>query len=148
SAHLARDRRRTADPAYRPEERTMSLIALALAAAAQAPARPLFASDETIHIAIQGPIATLARNREEVPRAATLTIGDEVLPINLPVRGIPRRTKEICGFPPLRVEFTQQPPPTSLFAGQKKLKLVTHCRSDPGFQQYLLLEYSAYRMYQ
>jgi hypothetical protein len=35
-----------------------------------------------------------------------------------------------------------------LFAGQKKLKLVTHCRANASFQQYLLLEYSAYRMYQ
>jgi hypothetical protein len=34
-----------------------------------------------------------------------------------------------------------------MFAGQKKLKLVTHCRAAPGFQQYVLLEYAAYRMY-
>jgi hypothetical protein len=125
------------------------LIALSLAAAAPAaPPKPLFASDDTIHITIQGPIATLARNREEVPRAATMTVGQETLPITLMVRGITRRTTEICGFPPLRVEFARPPPPTSLFAGQKKLKLVTHCRSDPSFQQHLLLEYAAYRMYQ
>jgi hypothetical protein len=55
---------------------------------------------------------------------------------------------EICQFPPLRVEFTRPPPPGSLFAGQKKLKLVTHCRGNASFQQHLLLEYAAYRMYQ
>jgi hypothetical protein len=127
----------------------MSLIALALALAAPAAsAKPLFAADDTIRITIQGPIGTLARNREEVPRAGTLTIGGETLPITLTVRGITRRTSEICAFPPLRVDFTRPPPPTSLFAGQKRLKLVTHCRSNPGFQQNLLLEYAAYRMYQ
>ena len=36
---------------------------------------------------------------------------------------------------------------TSLFAGQKSLKLVTHCRNSADYQQHLLLEYAAYRMY-
>ena len=36
----------------------------------------------------------------------------------------------MCDFPPLRVQFTAPPPATSLFAGQKKLKLVTHCRNS------------------
>jgi hypothetical protein len=34
-----------------------------------------------------------------------------------------------------------------LFKGQKKLKLVTHCKSSPSFQQKVLLEYSVYKMY-
>ena len=34
-----------------------------------------------------------------------------------------------------------------MFAGQKRLKLVTHCQQSPGFQQHLLLEYAAYRLY-
>ena len=45
------------------------------------------------------------------------------------------------------MQFTGAPPQSSLFAGQKRLKLVTHCRNSASFQQYLLLEYSAYRMY-
>jgi hypothetical protein len=63
------------------------------------------------------------------------------------LRGITRRTPEICDFPPLRVDFTTPPPATSVFAGQRRLKLVTHCRSTPSFQQNLLLEYAAYQMY-
>ncbi|HEX6742413.1 MAG TPA: hypothetical protein VF079_11540 [Sphingomicrobium sp.] len=123
------------------------MILLALALAAAAPAKPLFASEETIHIAIQGPMQTLARNRSSDVRPGTLTVGAETLPVNLSVRGITRRAADVCGFPPLRVEFARPPPPTSPFAGQKRLKLVTHCRSGAGFQQYLLLEYAAYRMY-
>ncbi|MGH6658906.1 MAG: hypothetical protein ACREBM_04550, partial [Sphingomicrobium sp.] len=53
----------------------------------------------------------------------------------------------ICDFAPLRVMFTGSPPAGSLFAGQKRLKLVTHCKNSAGFQQILLLEYAAYRMY-
>ena len=126
----------------------IALLFAAPAAAAAAPPKPLFASEDTIHITIQGPISTLARNRSSEARPGTLTIGAETLPVTLAVRGITRRDSEICGFPPIRVEFARPPAPTSLFAGQKRLKLVTHCRSQESFQQYLLLEYAAYRMYQ
>jgi hypothetical protein len=34
-----------------------------------------------------------------------------------------------------------------MFAGQRRLKLVTHCRPAEGHQQFLLLEYAAYRLY-
>ncbi|MFL6801419.1 MAG: hypothetical protein ACJ8EQ_06595, partial [Sphingomicrobium sp.] len=125
----------------------MIFLALALAIGAAQPPKPLFASDDTIRIAIQGPMATLAANRSSDPRPATLTVGADTLPITLSVRGITRRTTDVCGFPPLRVQFTLPPPATSPFAGQKRLKLVTHCRASPGFQQYVLLEYAAYRMY-
>src|SRR5207253_3783101 len=101
------------------------------------------------HIVIQAPVASLAHNREnKTAIAGTLTDpSGQNLPISLALRGITRRTSEVCDFPPLRVDFTAPPPPTSLFAGQKKLKLVTHCRNSASFQQYVLLEYAAYRMF-
>ena len=43
--------------------------------------------------------------------------------------------------------FPQPPGAQSLFAGQKRLKLVTHCQQSPGYQQHLLLEYSAYLVF-
>jgi hypothetical protein len=120
---------------------------LAVPAAAAAP-KPLFEASDTIHIAIRGPIKTLVQTRSSTPVAATLTTASgESLPIALSVRGITRRKSEICDFPPLRVEFTRPPPPTSLFAGQRRLKLTTHCNNSTSYQQYLLLEYAVYRMY-
>ena len=125
-------------------------LALMLAApAAAAGEKPLFASADKVHLTIQAPLNTLIRNRQnESSISGTLTEpSGRTLPIRLTLRGITRRTEEVCDFPPLRVDFAAPPPPTSLFAGQKKLKLVTHCRAMPSFQQYVLLEYSAYRMY-
>jgi hypothetical protein len=124
-------------------------LAFAAPAHAQKAEKPLFASADPIHIVIQAPLSTIARNREGHDTiAGTLTDPNgQSLPISLALRGITRRTSETCDFPPLRVDFTAQPPPNSLFAGQKKLKLVTHCRNSPSFQQYVLLEYAAYRMY-
>ena len=119
-------------------------------------AAPLFADHGPLHLTIRGPIGKIAGERSEgAASAATLTVdgapsvdrGAETLAVTLSPRGITRRTKDICAFPPLRVRFDQPPGAGSLFAGQKRLKLVTHCRSDADFQQYVLLEYTAYRLY-
>lgn len=126
-----------------------AVACVACASTAQAKGeKPLFAADDEIHIAIQAPLPTLIRDRQSTGTiAGTLTDpSGQSLPISLALRGITRRTSEVCDFPPLRLEFTAPPPANSMFAGQKRLKLVTHCKNTPAFQQYLLLEYSAYRL--
>jgi hypothetical protein len=123
------------------------LAAFASAAQAQQP-KALFAASDPIRIVMQAPLGTLIHNRGNDVIQGTLTDPQgNALPVALSVRGITRRASDVCDFPPLRVEFTTAPPATSLFAGQKKLKLVTHCKNSPAFQQYVLLEYSAYKMY-
>lgn len=130
----------------------VAFVALGLAAAMPgraAPPTPLFASDQPIKITIQAPLGTLMRNRAftgEVAGSVTDPSGVK-LPASFALRGITRRTAETCEFAPLRVNFTGQPAAGSLFASQNRLKLVTHCRNASGFQQNVLLEYAAYRMY-
>jgi hypothetical protein len=123
------------------------LLAPAGLRAADGP-KPLFASDAPLHIIIQS--AMFHANSVSRPSDlidGTLTVdGAPPIPIKLGIRGITRRETDICQFPPLRVEFPAKPPEDSPFAGQKKLKLVTHCRQQAGFQQYLLLEYATYKM--
>lgn len=127
-----------------------ALLPLPAAAAAE-PATPLFATDAPLHLTITGPMDKLAGDRRErAASPATLAVdgaAPETLAVTLSPRGITRRAKDICKFPPLRVRFAQPPAAGSLFAGQRALKLVTHCRTDAEFQQYVLLEYAAYRMY-
>lgn len=123
----------------------VTIAALATAGAAQAETA-LFKDDAPITLTIKGPIRAVTGGGE-VAKPATLTVADETLPIMLAPRGITRRKRETCQFPPLRVTFTGAPAAGSLFAGQKRLKLVTHCRPAEGFQQYVLLEYAAYRLY-
>lgn len=124
------------------------LIAIALPARAEPP-KPLFAADEPITITIQAPIASLMRNRGfKGSVAGTVTDPSGLrIPASFALRGITRRTSETCDFAPVKVNFTGGPPATSVFAGQNKIKLVTHCRNAAGFQQNVLLEYAAYRMY-
>jgi hypothetical protein len=125
------------------------LFLVAAPAAAQQQPKPLFAASDPIHIVIQAPLSSLSRNRssEHVVQGTLIDPSGQVLPVSLSARGITRRASDICDFPPLRVRFSPAPPATSLFAGQTKLKLVTHCKNAASFQQYVLLEYSAYRMY-
>ena len=126
----------------------LGLLAATSTSLAAEPAKPLFADDQLIGITLRGPISRVAgaddRSRV-VP--ASLLVGAEILPIRLSPRGITRLRKETCDFAPLRVDFTGAPPATSLFAGQRRIKLVTHCRPNAAFQQYLLLEYATYRLY-
>ena len=127
-----------------------AVLAPGLASAASDQPKPLFAASDVIHLTIKGPLPKIGENAGNTPTVDTLTVAGaapEILPITLAARGITRRKTDTCQFPPLRVEFTEKPGAGSLFAGQKKLKLVTHCRADPHFQQYVLLEYAAYRMY-
>ena len=129
----------------------LALVAAPSSAAPPEPAKPLFASDEVIHITIKGPVDALARggpdSRNVVPGTIGVNGSQDVLPIQLALRGITRRERDVCQFPPLRVVFTAPPPAGSLFAGQHKLKLVTHCRAAEAFQNYLRLEYATYKLY-
>ena len=135
----------------------LTLAAVALAAQPQGSTKPkspnrLFADDQPIHIVLKGPISAIART--PVPlrtaRPAVLTLvapAAEQHAIQLSPRGLTRRDKAVCNFPPLRVEFTAKPAKTSFFEGQHRLKLTTYCRSAPAYQQFIALEYAAYRLY-
>jgi hypothetical protein len=119
-------------------------VALSSAAQAKEPT-PLFSSDAPVHVTLQGPMSSLVSNHSETPRAATMTVDGVTYPIALTPRGIFRKAH--CDFPPLRVELTRPAPPGSLFEHQHKLKLTAFCKKYEGFQQKVLLEYAAYRLY-
>ena len=53
----------------------------------------------------------------------------------------------ICQYPPIKLRFQQESTKNTIFAGQKSLKLVTHCDNGKKFEQYQVLESLAYRMY-
>jgi len=124
------------------------LILIAAPAAAANGDTPLFASSDVLHLTISGPLSSMARSRSSDPKPGTVTVTEtgEQLPVTLAVRSTTRKAPDVCQFPPLKVRFTTPPPLQSVFAGQKSLKLVTHCRSPESFQQYELLEYATYRM--
>ena len=127
-----------------------ALLLPCVAGAADKP-RPLFADHAIVHLVIKAPFSRLKANRAaNAPEVDGVLVSPgaalESLPIKLSVRGLTRRRADICGFPPLRIEFVDKPPAGSLFAGQKKLKLAVHCLPSVAAQKYILLEYAAYRL--
>lgn len=132
---------------------SIAILLAATAAPAQAPVppTPLFASDQPIQFSLRGQVMAVAGAGEDSNpiRPATLQLAApaETHAVTLAPRGKSRRKDITCDFIPLSVQFSAPPPATSLFAGQRRLKLVTHCRSPAGFQQYNLLEHAAYRMF-
>ncbi len=129
----------------------MAAFVLAAPLRAAEPAKPLFASDDIIRITIRGPVDAIAKAPEDsnsvYPGTLTVAGSAEALPIEIKQRGITRRKGDVCQFPPLRVTFTSPPPAGSMFAGQRRLKLVTHCRAAESFQQVVLMEYATYKLY-
>ena len=120
---------------------------------ATAQATPLFSSDEMVAFTLRAPLEQVFRHRrrdaEQYP--ATLEVHDggdtSLVALQLRTRGNSRLSKAICPFPPLRLKFRKKSLPGTLFEGQDRLKLVTHCRDDDDGEQRLLLEGLAYRIY-
>lgn len=113
--------------------------------------KPLFAEDDVLSIRIEASFKELKRTaaRSTDPYPATLIVegaAPERHAIMLSPRGNSRRNRDLCTFPPLRVTFPEKPADGSIFDGQKGLKLVTHCQTSSSYQQYYLLEYTAYKL--
>lgn len=125
------------------------------AADAAAPASPLFASEVPLELAIAGPLTSVIRDDSEEPdyREATLGFADDAgieheLAIQLRPRGRSRRDRNACTFPPLRLNFARKTVAGTVFDGQDKLKLVTHCKDrSRRHEQFVLQEYLIYRIF-
>lgn len=124
----------------------LSLIGLLATPAAAA---TLFEDDEVIEIRLSGPLGTISRDRQREERTEydfSLSVNESEIPVKVRVRGKSRT--EACTFPPLRLNFKAGAADGTPFAGQNKLKLVTHCRSgQSSFENNTLEEYTAYRIF-
>jgi hypothetical protein len=83
-------------------------------------------------------------------RSATMSyVGEDgkpvVVPIQIKTRGIWR--KKNCEFPPVRLNFSREKSKGTVFFGLDKPKLVSYCRDDDTYEQYVLQEYQLYRIY-
>lgn len=117
--------------------------------------RPLFASATPLAITLTADFGAIFKERDTLKTRrypATLAFADEqgalvTLPVELSTRGHFRLKATTCGFPPLRVVFDKSKSKGTPFAGQRALKLVTHCRTgDRTFEQYVLREYVVYKV--
>ena len=133
------------------------LLYLSMAApmllSAQRPPQPLFATDSVLEVRIEADLKKVFRERTEdskpYPATVTLPGGGAAIPAQIQTRGNFRLRRSTCVFPPLRLRFAKDVPAMAgtPFAGQRKLKLVTHCQPGDAFQENVVEEYLVYRAY-
>ena len=132
-----------------------AVILQSAAQAADPAAAPLFASDETLHVQIEGPLATMKSERSNTDYyEGSLSYEDadgsrHTLELKFRTRGNYRRRKDRCRFPPVRLNFKRKQTVGTEFEGQNILKLVTHCRpTSDRYEQFVLKELLAYKIFE
>lgn len=106
----------------------------------------LFESDEVLDIELRGPLeATIRDTRRRDKQGFVLRVGDRAIDVAVSVRGNSR--VRVCRFPPLRLDFSGSDAAATEFSGQGKLKLVTHCKDSRTYEQNVLEEFAAYRVF-
>ncbi len=109
----------------------------------------LFSSDSLINMQISCSLEELLNDRGEdnTYHEAILNFEGISYTLKLKTRGIYRRKKENCFLPPLRIKFDKNQMQGTFFKNYKKMKLVIPCYNKPAYNQYILKEYLAYKIY-
>ena len=116
----------------------------------EAESDPLFASTEPLEFTLVANFKAINRDRDpesKTPYPGTLRIGDASIPTTLNARGHLRRMARTCDYVPLRVAFAKKDTKGTLLARQDALKLVVQCAPGREFEQFILREHLAYRVF-
>ncbi|MDH3757890.1 MAG: hypothetical protein OES93_08555 [Gammaproteobacteria bacterium] len=113
----------------------------------------LFGTDIILGVTITAPMKTLLGERPN-DRYLRGTLSYEEadgsvvdFDIGIRTRGNFRRQRDVCSFPPLRINFKKSETKDTLFHKQNKLKLVAHCRDNSErYEQNIIKEFLAYRI--
>lgn len=130
---------------------TAVLIALLLPLDVQAQVGALFESFDTLQLTVELPIGTLISESKKRPELEGQLRYREAdgrnvsIDMTMTTRG--RSRLDYCLFPPLKIDIKKGQAKDTLFAGQNKLKIVTHCRNGSTHETYLRQEYGIYRAY-
>ncbi len=111
--------------------------------------QPLYADDGVLAITLVAPLRDVIRDRKEDEYPGTIEYIDadgEPVTLDVQVRARGNFRRENCDFPPLLLNFRKKQVAGTVFGGQDKVPLVSHCKDRSEYTQYLLKEYLAYRI--
>jgi len=121
----------------------------------EAEAHPLFSGTDPITVTIAAEFRII--NKDHDPKSSKRYPGElkhtradgrvDTIPVKLSARGHVRRLAQTCDYVPLRVEFSKESLKETVFDGQSTLKLVVQCRDGGEYDQYILREHLAYRIF-
>jgi hypothetical protein len=123
--------------------------------ARKADKRPLFSATEPVAFTLTANYNQIARDRDTLSTkrfdgvfAVTDTAGGERrFAVTLRTRGHFRLLARNCRFVPIRIDFPDSGLKGTPFAGQRGIKLGTHCQSEERYDNITRREYLAYRLY-
>lgn len=112
---------------------------------------PLFASTDDLDIVIEAPMRTLVRGKNDRPEVeGTIQYtgaNGELVSIGMTLTSRGHSRLEYCSFPPLSLNLKRKQAEGTLFEGQNKLKIVTHCKNGDLHERYLQQEFGIYRAF-
>jgi len=129
----------------------LALLTLANAPKLLADGLPLFDSDETLNLVIEVPVKTLLGKAKQNPvlpgylRYVDASGSEVSIAIEISTRG--RSRLSYCDFPPLSITLNRDQADSTLFAGQRKLKIGTQCKRGARYLNYLEQEFGIYQAY-
>jgi hypothetical protein len=112
---------------------------------------PLFECDNVLKFELEVPLKTLHGKASRKPKlVGELRVADsagqiKTLDVEVTTRG--RHRLDICSFPPLSLRLDPLQVAETVFAGQERLKIVTQCKHDKKYLQYLVQEYGIYKAF-
>jgi len=114
----------------------------------------LFADTSLLEVELHYNFDELKRDYDSEPNyhSAQLRYGNiwggmSRIVVELKTRGIFRRNPKNCSQPPLWVKFNSKDVRNTPFEGIGKMKLVLQCFNRPSYEQLLLKEFLAYKLY-
>lgn len=134
---------------------TIVLTALGFASISNARDTAFFDSDEAISIRLEAPIASLKKQRGKEPDWLEGKViyrdaegVETALSVKIKARGIFRRMRRNCSFPPYWINFKKSEVKGTPFDGIDKVKVVAHCKEGwSSLEPYMYTEYLAYKTY-
>ncbi|MCG8378440.1 MAG: hypothetical protein MI865_03075, partial [Proteobacteria bacterium] len=131
--------------------RFLLLVIFASGSSAAAAELPLFQSSEPLHLTLELPVYTLLREKKKNPelegKVRFSTDDGDTLEIDMSMTTRGKSRLAYCSFPPLTLNLKKKQAQGTVFHGQDKLKIVTHCRNGSQHHRYLLQEYGIYRAF-
>ena len=130
----------------------LTLVSASVAAAAGED--PLFAEDTVVKAVLTAPITqayaqSSLEQRIYMPGQWTyVDAAGEIKKLDVSIRTRGNFRRRYCELPPLQLNFKKKQVRGTLFDGQNKLKLVSPCGHQQRFQEYVLLEYLAYKTFE
>lgn len=117
--------------------------------------RALFRTTQPLEFKLIANYGALARDRDTLSTkrfAGTLIVNDTAgqerrIPVRLRTRGHYRLMARNCRFVPIRIDFPDSGLRGTPFAGQRGLKLGTHCQTDSRYDDITRREYLSYRLF-